>query len=54
MSVYEIKEKETDLKSRDKGKEDHTHSHQIKWNNFTFSHWDKRKEVALEEMFLLD
>ena len=30
---------------REKGKEDHGHSQQIKLNNFTFSLWDKRKEV---------
>ena len=33
--VYEKKkERETDLKSRDGGKEDHGHSQQIKLNNF--------------------
>ena len=39
------KERETDLKSRDEGKEDHGLSQQIKLNNFTVSLWDKRKEV---------
>ena len=35
--VFENKEEETDLKSSDKGKEDHNHSQQIKLNNFTVS-----------------
>ena len=37
--------RETDLKSRDEGKEDHSHSQQIKLNNFTVSLWDMRREV---------
>ena len=42
----EIKrERETDLKTRDEGKEDHGHSQQIKLNNFNISLWDKRKEI---------
>ena len=40
--VYENKERETDLKSRDEVTEDHSHSQQIKLNNFTVSLWDKR------------
>ena len=35
-----IKREETDLKSRDEGKESHSHSQQIKLNNFTVSLWD--------------
>ena len=54
--VFENNEEETDLKSRDKGKEDHSHSQQIKLKNFTVSLWDTRKEVlhpisiAVEDM----
>ena len=43
--VYENKERETDLKSTDEGKEDHGRSQQIKLNNFAVSLWDKRREV---------
>ena len=43
--VFENKEEETDLKSRDKRKEDYSHSQQLIWNNFTVSLWDMRKEV---------
>ena len=42
----EIKrERDTDLKTWDEGKEDHGHSQQIKLNNFNISLWDKRKEI---------
>ena len=37
--VYENNERGTDLKLRDEGKEDHGHSQQIKFNNFTVSPW---------------
>ena len=50
MHVYENKEKETDLKSRDKGKEDRSHSQQIKLNNFNVSFLDERKEVLLKDL----
>ena len=43
--VFENREEEKDLKSRNKGKEDHSHSQQIKLNNFTISLLDMRKEV---------
>ena len=39
------KEEETDLKSKDEGKEDHNHSQQMKLNTFTVSFWDMRKDV---------
>ena len=39
------RERHTDLKIRDKGKEDHGHSQQIKLNNFNVSLWDKREEI---------
>ena len=42
---FENKVEETNLKSRDKWKEDHSHSQQNKFNNFTVSLWDTRKEV---------
>ena len=42
---FENKEEEKDLKSRDKVKEDHSNSQQIKSNNFTASLWDTRKEI---------
>ena len=45
MLEVENKEEETDLKPRDKGKEDHSHFQPIKLNNFTVSHWDTRKEL---------
>ena len=41
----ESKERDTDLKTWDEGKEDHGHSQQIKLNNFDISLWDKRKEI---------
>ena len=40
-----IERKKKDLKSRNKGKEEHRHSQQIKLNNFTVSFLDMRKEV---------
>ena len=43
--VFEHKEEETDLKARDKEKEDHSHFQQIKLNKFTVSLWHTRKEV---------
>ena len=39
------RERETDLKSKDEGKEDHGHSQQIKLGNFTVNLWYKRKKV---------
>ena len=41
--VYENKERETDLNSRDERKEDHGHFQQIKLNNFTVSLWDYQR-----------
>ena len=43
--VYENVKTKTDLKRRDKGKEDHRHSQQIKLSNFNVSLCDKRKEI---------
>ena len=45
------KEREADLKIRDEGKEDHSHSQQIKLNNFNVSLWDKRKEIVKDTVF---
>ena len=46
--------KETDLKSRDREKEDHSHSQQIKLNNITVSLWDKRKVVLYPYLIAME
>ena len=43
--VFENREEEEDLKSRNKGKEDHSYSQQIKLNTLTVSFLDMRKEI---------
>ena len=40
----EIKRERNKFEDRNKGKEDHGNSQQIKLNNFNIRIWDKRKE----------
>ena len=45
LAEWSFKIRRNRFEVKDKGKEDHSHSQQIKLNNFTVSLWDIRKEV---------
>ena len=48
--VFENKEEETDVKSSNKGKDDQSHSHQIKLNNFTVSLWRHKQGRSVQHV----